>query len=127
MKITPKTVLPNGWTKDSIQSLLATSDRAVERALVQIYHRQTLDEKKAGDTSEHNGVGFTGIDGEFLSDVAAKCIKYNGLTAGQLKAVRPKMMKYWKQLMEIAEQSPVSRETSKAMQSVAYREASKGK
>lgn len=108
MKITAKTTTSNGWSKDHIQFLIATNDRAVERALIQIYHRQTRGEQDSKQTREHNSVGFTAFDGDFLSDVAEKCIKYNGLTAGQLAAVRPKMMKYWAQLLEIAAEATVS-------------------
>lgn len=96
----------NGWSKDHIQFLLQTNNKAVERALLQIYARQTAYEKRANDTQLHNGVGFTAYDGEFLSEMAVKCERYNGLTERQLAVVRRKMMKYWKQLLEIAAQSP---------------------
>ena len=107
MKVTAKTAA-NGWTKEHIQHLLMTNDRAVERALIQIYHRQTQDEQKCSATTEHNSVGFTGFDGELLSSIAANCIKFNQLTPRQLEVVRPKMMKYWKQLLEIASKSPTA-------------------
>lgn len=102
------TIAANGWSKEHLQHLLATNDRAVERALIQIYNRQTRSEQVSMHTSEHNSVGFTAFDGEFLSNVAEKCIKFHGLTPGQLVAVRPKMMKYWKQLLEIAAESTKS-------------------
>jgi len=98
----------NGWNKENIQHLLATNDRAVERALVQIYYRQTDDEKNVHMTKHSNGVGFTAFDAEFLTELAQKCIKYNGLTEKQLAVARKKMTKYWKQLLEIAETSPIS-------------------
>lgn len=94
----------NGWSKDHIQHLLMVSDKAVMRGLLQIYARQTESEQRAGSTSIDNGVGFAGADGEFLSNIAEKLKRYaNGcLTEGQMRAVRPKMLKYWRQLLEIA-------------------------
>jgi hypothetical protein len=95
----------NGWTKEHIQHLLSKSHLAVERAVVQIYHRQTEDEQSYNSTSESNGIGFTGCDAPFLSKIAANCIQYNGLTEKQVAAIRPKMLKYWRQLLEIAAES----------------------
>lgn len=96
----------NGWTKDAIQHLLRTNDKAVGRALLQIYARQTQAEQRCKDTQEDNGVGFTGVDGQFLSDVAERYKKYPMLTPKQMAIVRPKMLKYWKQLLAIAAMSP---------------------
>jgi hypothetical protein len=92
----------NGWTKEHIQHLLLNSDKAVGRALLQIYARQTEDEQRSKDTRHHNSMGFSGVDGEFLSDIAERYKRYNTLTEKQLAIVRRKMLKYWKQLLEIA-------------------------
>ena len=46
------------WTRDKIDHLLRTNDRAVERAILAIWRRQTSDEQRAGDTKHNNGVGF---------------------------------------------------------------------
>ena len=100
-----RTKAANLWTKEHIQHLLMTNDRAVERALIQIYHRQTLDEQTQLTTKEHNSVGFTGFDGEFMSSIAVKCLQYGRMTPRQMEVVRPRMMKYWKQLLEIASAS----------------------
>lgn len=90
------------WNKESIQALLDTNDRAVERALVAIYHRQTDSEKASDNTTNANGVGFSAYDAPLLSDIAKKCIYWRGLTNGQLRLVRPKVRRYWRQLAEIA-------------------------
>ena len=92
----------NGWTKDHIQHILMTSDKALERGLLQIYSRQTADEQRSKETKEDNGVGFSGQDGEFLSDVASRVLKGQRLTENQIRIVRPKMLKYWRQLLEVA-------------------------
>ena len=98
----------NGWTKDHIQHLLVMSDKALHRGLLQIYARQTESEKSQGSTNEDNGVGFGGRDGEFLSAIAVQLKRFPNscMTANQIKYVRPMMLKYWRQLLEIAALSP---------------------
>ena len=46
------------WTRTEIEAMLNTNDRAVERAMVAIWERQTRDEQETQDTRHHNGVGF---------------------------------------------------------------------
>ena len=92
----------NGWSKEHIQHLLLTNDNAVGRALLQIYARQTEAEQRHKNTEEDNGVGFSGVDGQFLSDVAERYKRYPKLSEKQLAIVRRKMLKYWKQLLAIA-------------------------
>ncbi len=96
----------NGWTKEKIQHLIDTRDKAVIRALIQIYHRQTASEQNAQSTTDANGVGFCANDAQFLTDVAQKAQKYH-LTERQIAAVRPRIRRYWRQLLEIAASSPV--------------------
>lgn len=96
----------NGWTKDHIQHMLMTSNAALERGLLQIYSRQTADEQRSKETKEDNGVGFSGQDGAFLSDVASRVLRGQKLTENQIRIVRPKMLKYWRQLLEVAATKP---------------------
>lgn len=49
-------------TKESIRLLLMTNDRAVERALVVLFERQTKDEQAAATTTHLNFVGFNAAD-----------------------------------------------------------------
>jgi len=58
----PSTKTPKTYTKSDIVELLMTNDRAVGRALVVLYGRQTSTEKEAQCTILNNGVGFTGAD-----------------------------------------------------------------
>ena len=62
------------WKKEEIKDLLQKNDKAVMRGLVVIYSLQTEDEKKTEETSEHNGVGFSGVDAKFLSSLAKQVI-----------------------------------------------------
>lgn len=48
------------WTRTEIETLITTSDRAVERAMVAIWKRQTEDEQATETTRHHNGIGFSG-------------------------------------------------------------------
>lgn len=51
--------------------LLATNDRAVERALVCLYNRQTIDEQLSEDTKHRNGRGFSAGEGNLHGEVGS--------------------------------------------------------
>lgn len=91
-----------GWTKDSIKQLLMDSDKAVMRGIVAIYNRQTDLEQSCDTTHDSNGVGFNGPDAPFLSSLAKQILDRGYLTGGQLEIARKKMLKYSRQLAEIA-------------------------
>lgn len=98
-------------TKESIQELLETNDKAVGRALSALLTRQTASEQAMEDTIEHNGVGFTGVDGEFFTSLAKQFNRKGFLSPKQITAARKKdkrgvskVGKYWRQLIEIAEE-----------------------
>jgi hypothetical protein len=46
------------WTREEITTMLNTSDRAVERAMVALWERQEEDERTDGNTRHRNGCGF---------------------------------------------------------------------
>lgn len=103
----PVKIIPRNWktqkqAKEELQKLLDTNDRAVYRALLVIYSKQTEYEKNAGATVADNGVGFGAFDAEFLTDMVASLKEYGRLTPKQLAITRNKMKHYWKQLMKIA-------------------------
>ena len=90
--------------KATILNILETNDRAVEKALVVLYHRQTASEKASnGITIESNGRGFNGRDGEFGSSLAKNVEKGWSLSVKQLFYGRKMVKKYWRQLLEDAE------------------------
>lgn len=62
------------WDKTSVLTLLDRSDKAVLRAIVAIYQRQTRAEREGRGTIERNGMGFGAYDGEYLSTVAEKLL-----------------------------------------------------
>lgn len=99
-------------TPESIRALLQTNDRAVERAILRLYERQTYAEQNAKTTSESNGIGFNGADAELLSSFAEQLkagrhltparTKPDGRMGGQMYYARRKILKYARQLAEIA-------------------------
>jgi hypothetical protein len=90
----PPTVAPweQPWDKERFNTLFLSrgpvSDYAITKAIVFLYARQTQDERRANMTKEHNGRGFTGTDGEFLSSVAKRLEAGLQLTPGIWKALR---------------------------------------
>lgn len=97
----------NGWNKAKILHLLDTNDRAVDRALIQIYRRQTASEQAAHTTTQQNGRGFNHADAKTLTRYAKLALTYGDLTPRKREIVRERIKKYWAQLLEIAATSPV--------------------
>lgn len=98
------------WTKESIQELLGRSNLAVERAIVAIYKRQTQEEQVSGGTKERNGMGFGAYDSEYLTRVAQGILGGTGPGKWYIeKFLRPKVLKYWRQLAEIANQNEIEK------------------
>ena len=98
------------WTKERMQSLLATNDLAVERALVVIYDRQTQDEKQVSRTKHDNSRGFRknhDSTGSKLARFVLKGWKEHGknrthLYPANLEKARKIVMWYHRQLCEVA-------------------------
>jgi hypothetical protein len=90
------------WKKEDIKELLETNDVAVIKGLIRIYELQTSDEQSDEYTKHHNGVGFSGFDGEFMTSVAKWFLKNGFVSEGQFKHVKKKMMRYAGQLAKIA-------------------------
>ncbi len=87
-----------------LREMLACEVRWAIKGLVTIYKYQTDDEQRVGDTCEHNGVGFTGADGEILSSFAEQvnAKRFKG-SEKQMNILFKKMPKYAKQLDGIAQ------------------------
>jgi hypothetical protein len=95
--------------KEQIQSLLAKDDRAVVRALVRIYERQTADEQRSEETKHHNEVGFRANDAKYMTMAAKFALRNGRLDDYHLQKVRGRIMHYWRQLAEIAEEQNAKR------------------
>lgn len=96
------------WTKDEILNLLATNDRAVERALLHLYEKQTAAEQAVGAASTTNGVGFTKAHATKFTSFAERVRRGQHLTQRQLEFCREEVRGntrigcYWKQLLSQA-------------------------
>lgn len=98
------------WTPGQIVHLLNTNDIFLERSLVKLFERQTQDEKSASDAKHTNGRGFNKPDSNRLTICAKTILKNKGkgvpegkrLLDWQLEDARPRILKYAKQLTEIA-------------------------
>jgi hypothetical protein len=90
------------WTEDKIVALLDSNDRAVERAIVAIYERQTADEKQTEHTRHDNRVGFRQNHAKRMSYYARLIKSGRHLYPRQLELSRSWMKMYRKQLADIA-------------------------
>lgn len=98
------------WTEAQIVELLNTNVRAVERAILALYKRQTTEEQRTQGTHQHNNVGFSAADAKRLSFIAEFLQKGGHLKTETCKKYLPRVLKYRKQLAAIANE----RETAKA-------------
>lgn len=89
------------WNKDNIKDLLSKYNTMVERSIVQLYERQTADEKQTASTNHENGIGFNGSDAPIMSSFAKQVMRGVVLSPKQLDIARPKIMKYAGQLAHI--------------------------
>lgn len=90
------------WTKESIINLIDTNDRAVERAIIAIYDRQTQDEKATSDTHHTNHRGFRSNHASKGSYYARWILSGRHLTGHHLENARKIARHYHRQLLEIA-------------------------
>lgn len=109
----------SGLTREIITELLLKNDRAVERALVILFERQTLDEQASRTTKWANGRGFGAYDAEIFSSFARQILKGWTLSQKQLACCRKKstrgsvrIARYWRQLIEAADVKAAARMTN---------------
>lgn len=87
---------------NGLKNQLSNNSEKSINALLEIYKYQTLDEQKSGYTKEFNGVGFSGVDSEFLSSLAENYKRYGRLSEKQISYIKKCMPKYARQLLEIS-------------------------
>ncbi len=90
--------------KTQIIALLMSNDRAVERAIVALYHRQTVGEQRTSSTVESNGRGFNAFHAERGTYWAKWVIGGRRLTGRHLAAARTMACYYARQLAELSVQ-----------------------
>jgi hypothetical protein len=96
-------------TKEEVVRLIRENDRAVERALIVLFNRQTDSEKHTNTTVNYNNIGFTGADAHWGCRNAKQVLGGRHLYPQQLAYWRkpnrkgtPRLAKYWRQLAEAA-------------------------
>ena len=72
------------------------------RAMVRSYERQTADEQATAQTTEHNGIGFSGVDAEILTSFTQQWAARGWLSEKQWQILLRRMPRYWRQIIEIA-------------------------
>ena len=102
MGVRPWTTFTNQqqW-KEYLQDLVQRNDKALIRAIEEIYDRQTEHEKYYGVTVEENGRGFGKVDAEFFTSIVTQLRSGKGLTEKQLAVARNKMTKCWRQMTNV--------------------------
>jgi hypothetical protein len=99
---------------ETIRALLVSNDRAVERAIIVIFNRQTSDEQQGGHTSHHNGRGFSAFDAGSGTYYARWIQRGNHLTGKHLVNARKMSLRYVRQLVEEAELKAASSQSTQA-------------
>jgi len=102
-------------TKEIILDKLANDKVWLERGIYAIWKNQTATEKRHEDTEIHNGVGFNGPDGHFMTSLGNQINrKVHGnygvpfgrcLSEKQVFIARKRMKKYAGQLLRIAKEN----------------------
>jgi hypothetical protein len=72
------------------------------KGCVAIFDFQTEEEQDEAITKEDNGVGFSGVDAEFLTSLAVQYTQRGSLSTKQLVYLHKKMKKYAGQLWWIS-------------------------
>lgn len=87
---------------DGLKSQIIVNPKKAQNALLEIYKYQTESEQEQGYTSINNGVGFSGVDSEFLSSLAENLIRYKRLSDKQNNYLMKIMPKYASQLIRLS-------------------------
>jgi len=85
--------------RNYIKQQLGTNSQWALRALVKIYENQTADEQAVGQTTEDNGIGFSGVDSTILSSFAVQVNNGRNLSIKQMNILFKRMPRYHKQIV----------------------------
>ncbi len=87
-----------------IREMVATNPAWAVRGLLRIYDYQTEAEQSVGETTEDNGVGFSGADAHILSSLADQIKAGRQMSVKQMAIIYKKMPRYSGQLVKITEE-----------------------
>lgn len=88
------------YTKEYIQDKLMSNVSWIERSLVKLYERQTIEERMSKETITGNGRGYNSSDSRYLTYCSEWVLKGNRLSGTHLTKCGMKLRKYWKQIQE---------------------------
>lgn len=88
-----------------VKQMLASNPDWAVRGLLKIYEFQTEAEQRVGETTEDNGVGFSGCDAHILSSFADQIKNGRQMSEKQLAIIYKKMPRYSRQLVNIVEET----------------------
>jgi hypothetical protein len=88
-----------------VKQMLASNPTWAVRGLLRIYEFQTESEKSIGETTEDNGVGFSGADAHILSSFADQIKAGRQMSVKQMAMIYKKMPRYSGQLVRITERA----------------------
>jgi hypothetical protein len=91
-------------TESQIVTLLNSNPKAVERAMIVIYDRQTVDEKASSTTRHSNNRGFSACTDKRGSYFARWVLSGRSLTGHHLDKARKIALYHRKQLLEAAKE-----------------------
>jgi len=107
--------LTKSATRTYVKTKLSTSEVWAKAALLKIFDFQTKDEQRYETTSEYNGVGFTGVDGEILTSFAKQLLLKGWLSPKQMTIVKKKMPKYWMQIIKLSDEEVLKAQVIKSL------------
>lgn len=102
-------------SRNSIKRLLETDNRAVERAMIVLYDRQTADEKQTSDTRHTNRRGFSSAHASKGSYYARWVLGGRHLTGRHLDNARKIACHYTAQLLSASQEKLERLERNQAM------------
>jgi DUF438 domain-containing protein len=110
MKVTKKITL------EFVRAQLRSNKVWAIKALVRIFkENQTSQEQTLEATTVDNGIGFTGVDANFLSSLAKQYIEMGSLSDNQIKCLFKMMPKYSKQVFEFSDKEKLTKMVSNSL------------
>lgn len=98
MKVTKKQVA------EFVKRKLISDPVWASHALDVVFQNQTRAEQNSHLTIENNGIGFTGVDAEFLSSLYEQKQRYGRLTPRQMGYVHKMIPKYHNQIVQASKE-----------------------
>ena len=96
-----------------LRNLLVTNNKALFRAIILIYDKQSEEEKAMEKSINEDGEGFSKYDAKYMSKVAKKLKSGKELSYSEIAMSRVIMPRYWRQLMKISKEN-IARRNLKA-------------